>query len=159
MDQAAGHRGNWFQHTLFNIADVPHRLYGMFINCIAVIHIELHHPDNTPEIRQIFAQPSGFIHQPKPVQDYAGQSGWPENVHVFLATEGQPWSAHAQPGKAAQRVGMDIKLMNLGQIKQLNNQISIIAKPQFIWKMKTFTFKAKGFDIWTLRKTRYPEFT
>ena len=81
LDRRCRHGSNISQRAGFDTVQNTHGKDGMLINGVTVVHIELHHRDDTPEIRHEFADKAAFIHQRKTRSGLRLMSGFSEKQH------------------------------------------------------------------------------
>ena len=60
-----GHRQIIFQQALVKGRQNPDRTQQMLVDRVVMIHVELHHRDDAPELRHKAAEQAGFIHPPQ----------------------------------------------------------------------------------------------
>ena len=118
MDQLASQWRFICELPLFNFAHNANGAQAMLIYSIAVIHIKLHHPDNAAKIWHINTQPARFIHQPQyPFRIALATDDLQEHLMCLFGLKLQGFCCPYRTGQPPQGIGMNIQLMNKGEIK------------------------------------------
>ena len=127
MHRQRRHRRDLRQAAGFDPVQNTHGKDSMLIHRVTVIHIKLHHRDDAAEIRQKFPQKPRIIHQAQhPFWILSAGHHIDEHL-VMLGVFAESRIDPAQIGvQFAQRMGVDIKAVLLGNLKHLDHQFRMI---------------------------------
>lgn len=105
--------------SLINLGQDADRADQMLIHGIMMIHVELHHRNDPPEIRDKLAQHARFVHpgQHQRRVAFGGQDGEEQPVGLLVVAEIMIDQRQAA-GNRLERIGMEFQPMQIGDMEK-----------------------------------------